>query len=83
MMTKEGFTKIVNFMSPWAGDLVQGRGHISYKGENALLFRNPLLYFQTYIKQNKQHWCTHHSYGPKKFPREHHCFHKQNVALAY
>ena len=31
----------------------------------------------------KKHWCTHQSYGTKKFPRVHHCFHKQNVSLAY
>ena len=30
MMTKEGSTKIVNFMIPGAGVLVLGRGHISY-----------------------------------------------------
>ena len=33
MMTKEGSTKIVNFMTPGAWVLVLGRGHIS---ENAL-----------------------------------------------
>ena len=30
MMTKEGSTKIVNFMTPGAGVLVLGRGHISH-----------------------------------------------------
>ena len=30
MMTKEGSTKIVNFMTPRAGVLVLGRGHISH-----------------------------------------------------
>ena len=25
----------------------------------------------------EKHWCTHQSYGPNKFPREQHCFHKQ------
>ena len=30
MMTKEWSTKIVNVMTPGAGVLVQGRGHISY-----------------------------------------------------
>ena len=30
VMTKEGFTKIVNFMFPGAGVLVQRRGHISH-----------------------------------------------------
>ena len=29
MMTKEGSTKIINIMIPWAGVLVLGRGHIS------------------------------------------------------
>ena len=31
MMTKEGYTKTVNFMTPRAGVLVLGRGHISHK----------------------------------------------------
>ena len=30
MMTKEGSTKIVNFMTPGAGILMFGRGHISH-----------------------------------------------------
>ena len=30
VMTKEGSTKIVNFMTPGAGVLVLGRGYISY-----------------------------------------------------
>ena len=30
MMTKEGCTKIVNFMTPGAGVLMFGRGHISH-----------------------------------------------------
>ena len=30
MMSKEGSTKIVNFMTPEAGILVLGRGHISH-----------------------------------------------------
>ena len=30
MMTKEGFTRIVNFMIPGAGDLMPLRGHISH-----------------------------------------------------
>ena len=33
MMTKEGSTKIVNFMNPGAGVLMLGRGHISYYNE--------------------------------------------------
>ena len=30
MMTKEGSTKLVNFMTPGAGVFVLGRGHISH-----------------------------------------------------
>ena len=30
MMTKEGSNKIINIMTPWAGVLVLGRGHIQY-----------------------------------------------------
>ena len=30
MITKEGLTEIVNFMTPGAGFLVLGRGHISF-----------------------------------------------------
>ena len=33
MMTKEGSTKIVNFMTPGAGVLVLGCGHISHYSE--------------------------------------------------
>ena len=32
-MTKEGSTKIVNFMTPGAGVLMLGRGHISHYRE--------------------------------------------------
>ena len=38
---------------------------------------------ETKLIEDKKHWCTHQSYGPKTFPREHYCFHKQNVFLAY
>ena len=41
MMTKEGSTKIVNFMAPGAGVLMQGRGHKSYIVK--------LLYFVDYL----------------------------------
>ena len=33
MMTKEGSTKIVNIMTPWAGALMLGRGPISHYSE--------------------------------------------------
>ena len=40
-MTKEGSTKIINFMTPGAGVLVLGRGHISHIIVNMYY---PLLY---------------------------------------
>ena len=36
MMTKEGSTKIVNFMTPGAGVLTLGRGHKSHYSEYVL-----------------------------------------------
>ena len=36
MMTKEGSTKIVNFMTPMAEVLMLGRGHISHFSEYVL-----------------------------------------------
>ena len=36
MMTKEGSTEIVNFMTLRAGVLMQGRGHISHYSEYVL-----------------------------------------------
>ena len=36
MMTKEGSTKIVNFMTPRAGVIVQGCDHISHNSEYTL-----------------------------------------------
>ena len=46
MMTKEGSTKIVNFMTPGAGVLVLGRGHISHIVKMHYFFKNLLLYSQ-------------------------------------
>ena len=45
-MTKEGSTKIVNFMTPEAGVLVLGCGHISHKVKIHYFFINLLLYSQ-------------------------------------
>ena len=45
MITKEGSTKIVNFMTPGAGVLVQGHGHISHVVKMHYFFKN-LLYTQ-------------------------------------
>ena len=36
MMTKEGSTKIVNFMTPGAGGIVLGCGHIGHYSEYVL-----------------------------------------------
>ena len=46
VMTKEGSTKIVNFMTPGAGVLVLGRGHISHIVKLHYFFKNLLLYSQ-------------------------------------
>ena len=43
MMTKEVSTKIVNFMTPGAGVLVLGRGHISHILKMHYSFKNILL----------------------------------------
>ena len=43
MMTKEGSTKILNFMTPGAGVLVLGRGHISYIVKLHYFFKNRLF----------------------------------------
>ena len=46
MMTKEGSSKIVNFMTPGAGVLVLGRGLISHIVKMLYFFKNLLLYSQ-------------------------------------
>ena len=46
MMTKEGSTKIVNFMTPGAELLALGRDHISYIVKMHYFFENLLLYSQ-------------------------------------
>ena len=45
-MTKEGFTKFVNFMTPGAGVLALGRGRISQIMNKIMhyFFKNLLLY---------------------------------------
>ena len=45
--------QIINFMTPRAGVLVQGCGHISRIVKMHYFFKNLLLYSQTYIKQTK------------------------------
>ena len=53
MMTKEGSTKIVNFMTPWAGVLVLGCGHIRQIVKMYYFHNNLFLYSQAYIRQSK------------------------------
>ena len=53
MMTKEGFTKIINFMTPGAGVLVQGRGHISYIMKMHYFFKNLLVYSGLLFRETK------------------------------
>ena len=50
MMTKEGSTKIVNFMTRGTGVLVLGFGHMSYR-ENVLIYN--LLYSKAQVRQSK------------------------------
>ena len=44
MMTKEGSTKIVNFMNPGAGGLVQGHDHTSHNVKKHYLFITLSIY---------------------------------------
>ena len=53
MITKKGSTKIVNFMSPRAGFLEHGRGHLSNVVKMHYFFKNLLLYSQA----NRQTKC--------------------------
>ena len=52
-MTKEGSTKIVNFMTPGAGVLVLGCGHISHIVKLHYFFKNLLVYFPGIDQTNK------------------------------
>ena len=51
MMTKEGCIKIVNFMTPGAGVLALGCGHISHIVKMHYSFKNILLSSQAWIRQ--------------------------------
>ena len=44
MMTKEGSTKIINFLTPGAGVLLLGRGYISHTVKMHYFFKKHLLY---------------------------------------
>ena len=46
MMTMEGSTKIVNFMTPGVGDLELGRGHLSHVVKMQYSFKSLLFYSQ-------------------------------------
>ena len=46
MMTKEGSSKIVIFMTPWAGVFAQRRDHTSQIVETHFSNKNQLLYSQ-------------------------------------
>ena len=52
-MTKKGYTKIVNFMTPGVGVLVLGCGHISHMVKIHYFFKYPLLCTQELIRQTK------------------------------
>ena len=51
MMTKEGSTKIVNFMTPGVGVLVLGCGHISHIVKMHYFFKNLLFSSQVWVRQ--------------------------------
>ena len=53
MMTKEGFTKIVSFMTPRIGVLALGCGSMSDIVKLHNFFKNRLLYSQAKIRQNE------------------------------
>ena len=53
IITKEGFTEIVNFMTPGAGVRVLGCGHLSDIVKMHYFFQNLLLYSQAQVKQAK------------------------------
>ena len=53
MMNKEGSTKIVNFMTPRAGALVLGCGHISHIVKMHYFWKNLHHNSHAYIRQTK------------------------------
>ena len=53
IMTTGRSTKIVNFMTPGAGVLMLGRGHLSHIMKMHYFFKNLLLYFQAQIRPTK------------------------------
>ena len=53
MITKEGFTKIVTFMTPCAGILVLGCDHKSHMVKMHYFFKNLFFYSEAWIRQTK------------------------------
>ena len=53
MMNKEGSTKIVHFMTPGAGFLELGCGHIGHIVKMHYFFKNLLFNSQALIRQTK------------------------------
>ena len=53
MMTKEGYTKIVNVMIPGTGVFMLGCGHISHIVKMHYFFKNLLFNSQALIRQTK------------------------------
>ena len=53
MVTKEGSIKIVNFMTPKAGVLVVGRGHLSHIVKMHYFSKNRLLYSLAQIRHTR------------------------------
>ena len=49
MRTKEGSAKIVNFMTPGAGVLMLGRGHINHYSEYVHVLYSTLSIYSTLI----------------------------------
>ena len=58
MMTKEGSTKFVNFMTPKAGVLMQRRGHISHTVKMHYIFENVIIDQTNYEYCNEVHGNT-------------------------
>ena len=54
-MTKEGYTKIVNFMTPVGGVIVLGRRHMSYSKNALFLLKSSQLQG---IDQTNQVWSS-------------------------
>ena len=52
MMTKEGSTKIVNFMTPGTGILLLGHGHISHILKMHYFFKNPFALLPGFDQTN-------------------------------